>query len=85
MKANAKAIATRPREPSPQTFRSGGTVPRSGVYGIAHPHKLSGSAHLLQGHVFPSCSHCDSAVLFNLMAPLKYESASARFRLLMTK
>jgi hypothetical protein len=85
MRVNDKAIAMRPREPSTEIFRSGGPVPRSGVYGIVHPHKLAANVHLLQNHVFPDGPHCDSAVLFNLIRPLRVESASARFRLLMHK
>ena len=84
MKSKDRANGARSREPS-RDFSSGDDIPRSGIYATAHPHRLSAHVHLLQGHIFPSCAHCHSPILFKLITPLMIESASARFRLLMSK
>lgn len=84
MKTGDKRIIKRSREPSAVLFSNGNTVPRSGVYGILHiRHHLTLEAHLIQGHIFPSCPRCDDSVMFKLITPIVVESASARFRLLM--
>jgi hypothetical protein len=63
---------------------SGRTVPRSGTYGLSHLHSAAHEIALLKGRIFPFCPRCSDSVEFVLIRALPIESASARFRLMMS-
>ena len=65
----------------PQAFRSGQSVPTSGIYRIIHAeHRLSPEVTLLKDEVFPVCSQCRTAVRFELLRSTPNAAADREFR-----
>jgi hypothetical protein len=51
-----------------QVFRTGATVPESGIYRVFHSaHRLPHEVTLFRGNVFPRCSKCQDKVVFELL------------------
>jgi len=52
----------------PEQFATGGTVPASGIYAVAHaPHRLAVEVALFKGEIFPKCGRCSEAVQFRMV------------------
>jgi hypothetical protein len=52
-----------------QIFKTGETVPESGIYRVTHAeHRLPHEVTLLKGAQFPRCSKCKEAVTFRVVA-----------------
>lgn len=65
----------------PQEFRSGQSVPASGIYRVIHAeHRLSHEVTLLKDEVFPICSQCRTAVHFELVRSAPNVIADSDFR-----
>jgi len=48
-------------------YRTGDTVPETGIYRVTHNlHRLPHEAVLMKGEIFPRCAKCSSEVLFEL-------------------
>ena len=46
-------------------FKTGSSVPESGVYRVIHEdHRLPSEVTLISGQIFPRCAKCDGAVQF---------------------
>ena len=51
-----------------RVFRTGDSVPDSGIYLVTHPdHRLPHEVTLLRDQKFPTCAKCDTAVRFQLV------------------
>src|SRR5579864_2880590 len=51
-----------------EDFATGGTVPDSGIYRVAHaPHRLSAEVGLFKGETFPKCGRCSETVHFRMV------------------
>lgn len=51
-------------------YRTGLTVPQSGIYRVTHfSHRLPQEVALLQGETFPRCASCRNNVQFELSKP----------------
>jgi len=51
-----------------QVFKPGDTVPKSGLYVVAHAgHRTAHEATLFEGEQFPACSQCNQGVQFKLL------------------
>jgi hypothetical protein len=49
-------------------FRTGDTIPRSGIYRVSHfQHRLPHEVTLLRGEIFPRCSKCHDEVKFRVV------------------
>jgi hypothetical protein len=49
-------------------FYTGEIVPETGIYRVAHvSHRLPHEVAIYAGQRFPSCSKCDSSVIFELV------------------
>ena len=55
-------------------YRTGETVPRSGIYEIVHSadHGEPQSATLISGELFPDCEFCRQAVSYRLFRSARY-------------
>ena len=54
------------------SFRTGATVPSSGIYQVVHKeHRLPEEVILIGGAQFPRCSKCDGLVMFSLGLPVQ--------------
>ena len=60
-------------------FRTGETVPKSGIYRVTHKrHRLPHEVTLLGGQLFPRCSKCKDAVEFHVVrqaVPIQSDSS----------
>lgn len=66
-------------------FNTGQSISQSGHYKVFHKaHHLRSDIALLRGNFFPACASCALPVHFQLTQGLTVESASARFRLLLS-
>jgi len=66
-------------------FKSGDTVPTSGIYDVLHD-KLDGDDHAhthhvtaVRGEVFPQCRGCRDSVRFRLHLPAEHIAAHDHF------
>jgi hypothetical protein len=49
-------------------FKTGATVPESGIYRVFHSaHRLPHEVTLFRGNFFPRCSKCQDEVVFELL------------------
>jgi hypothetical protein len=56
------------QEAMAETYKTGQTVPHSGIYRVSHSeHRLPHEVTLLRANTFPPCSKCGNNVLFNLL------------------
>ncbi len=70
--------------PGSMRFRSGQTIPQSGLYRVVHAeHRLAHEVTLLENAVFPACSQCQNSVHFELLrsAPQITHDRDFRIRL----
>ena len=60
-----------------ETYKTGQTVPHSGIYRVSHSeHRLPHEVTLLKGEMFPKCQKCADAVMFKLVRTLTYQTAA---------
>jgi hypothetical protein len=56
------------QEAMAETYKTGETVPHSGIYRVSHSeHRLPHEVTLLRGNTFPPCSKCGNNVAYNLL------------------
>jgi hypothetical protein len=52
----------------PTLFKTGETILHSGIYRVVHDkHRVPHEVTLLRGQVFPKCSKCQDAVVFEVL------------------
>src|SRR5256885_14220300 len=62
------------QEAMAETYKTGETVPHSGIYRVSHSeHRLPHEVTLLRANAFPPCSKCGNNVLFNLLRAVTVE------------
>ncbi len=51
-----------------EAYKTGATVPHSGIYRVSHSeHRLPHEVTLLRGNPFPPCSKCGNDVVYDLL------------------
>ena len=56
------------REAMAETYKTGETVPNSGIYRVSHnEHRLPHEVTLLRANSFPPCSRCGNNVTYKLL------------------
>ncbi len=57
--------------PDQRAYRTGDSVPVTGVYGVTHAgHRLPHEVLILKDERFPRCAKCSDAVVFTLIRPV---------------
>ena len=62
------------REAMAETYKTGETVPHSGIYRVSHSeHRLPHEVTLLRANPFPPCSKCGNDVAYDLLRAVTVE------------